>query len=63
MDIQQLHLTRLVVCGALECHNKIISDALDLLQEHQQTEAIAYLNSLEAGLMWLAALLDAAVAA
>lgn len=63
MDIQQLHLARLVICGALEYHDQIISDALGLLQEHQQTEAIACLNSLEAGLVWLATLLDDAVAA
>ncbi len=63
MDIQQLHLARLVICGALEYHSQIISDTLDLLQEHRQTEAIACLNSLEAGLMWLATLLDETVAA
>ncbi len=53
MDIQQLHLIRLVVCGLQEYHDLIIADAIDLLREHQQTETISCLNGLEAGLMWL----------
>lgn len=53
MDIQQLHLARLVICGLQEYHGHILADTIDLLREHQQTETITHLNSLEAGLMWL----------
>ena len=53
MDNQQVHLIRLVVCGALEYHDQILADAAELLQEHQQYETLAFLNSLESGLMWL----------